>query len=112
MNQIAKISYAQSTDPWLKRKVVNVVELATGRKKITDIYEQLKKEPFQIPKFFSRGIQLGQLSLKYNQEMETDSERWAPSFCRKSSIWNNRRLILCDIAAEYAETFEYCLITV
>jgi len=40
MNQIAKISYAQSTDPWLKRKVVNVVELATGRKKITDIYEQ------------------------------------------------------------------------
>ena len=78
MNQIAKISYAQSTDPWLKRKVVNVVELATGRKKITDIYEQLKKEPFQIPKFFSRGIKLGQLSLKYNQEWKYRFRKMGP----------------------------------
>ena len=52
MNQIAKISYAQSTDPWLKRKVVNVVELATGRKKITDIYEQLKERTVSNPEIF------------------------------------------------------------
>ena len=107
MNQIAKISYAQSTDSWLKRKVVNIVELATGRKKITDIYEQLKKEPFQIPKFFSRGIQLGRLSLKYNQEMEAQIPKDGPLvFVANHPFGIIDGLILCDIAPqEYVETF-------
>ena len=110
MNQIAKISYVQSTDPWLKRKVVNVVELATGRKKITDIYEQLKKEPFQIPKFFSRGIQLGQLSLKYNQEMEVQIPKDGPLvFVANHPFGIIDGLILCDIAARVRGDFRILL---
>ena len=110
MNQIAKISYAQSTDSWLKRKVVNIVELATGRKKITDIYEQLKKEPFQIPKFFSKGIQLGQLSLKYNQEIEEQIPKSGPLvFVANHPFGIIDGLILCDIAARIRGDFRILL---
>tara|TARA_B100001093_G_scaffold470522_1_gene492039 strand:+ start:188 stop:1054 length:867 start_codon:yes stop_codon:yes gene_type:complete len=110
MDRTDTISYAQPGDPWFKRKVVNFVELATGREKITSIYGQLKDEPFQIPKFFSKGIQLSRLCLKYNQEMEAHIPKDGPLvFVANHPFGIIDGLILCEIAARIRGDFRILL---
>ena len=61
-----------------RKKLVNMIELASGRDRITKIYDDLKREPFQIRRFFSRGIELGKLELSYNRAVEGEIPQTGP----------------------------------
>ena len=43
LKPIPKLSYVQDSDSWLKKKLVNIIELASGRDRITKIYDELNK---------------------------------------------------------------------
>ena len=107
---IPKLSYAQDSDSWLKKKVVNFIEVASGRDRITAIYDDLKGEPFQIPRFFSRGIELGKLELSYNRAVERKIPQTGPLvFIANHPFGIIDGLILCEIASRLRGDFRILL---
>lgn len=110
MKPIPKLSYAQDSDSWLKKKVVNFIEVASGRDRITAIYDDLKGEPFQIPRFFSRGIELGKLELSYNRTVEREIPQTGPLvFIANHPFGVIDGLILCEIASRLRGDFRILL---
>ncbi len=108
--QAATISYVQSSDSWLKRWLVNGIEVATGRNKLTEIYRLLQQEPFETPGFFSRGIQLGGLNLDYNRADEQLIPRDGPLvFIANHPFGIADGLILCELAARLRGDFRILL---
>ena len=107
---VPKLSYAQDSDSWLKKKVVNFIEVASGRDRITAIYDDLKGEPFQIPRFFSRGIELGKLELSYNRAVERKIPQTGPLvFIANHPFGIIDGLILCEIASRLRGDFRILL---
>jgi len=110
MAPIPVLSYAQSSDPWLKQKMVNLLEVATGRNQITSIYEALKQEPFRASRFFSKGIELSRLTLDYNRENEDlIPERGPLVFVANHPFGIIDGLILCEIASRTRGDFRILL---
>ena len=68
----AKITYAQDTDPWLKRAFINAIEVMSGRRHLTSIYDDLCSEPFEIPRFFTRGLDLAGVEVLCNCDKKGD----------------------------------------
>ena len=110
MKPLPKLSYAQESDPWLKQKIVNFIEVITGRNQLTEIYDNLKDEPFLIPRFFSRGIELGKLELSYNRAEEQTIPQAGPLvFIANHPFGIIDGLILCEIAARIRGDFRILL---
>ena len=110
MAPIPVLSYAQSSDPWLKQKMVNLLEVATGRNQLTSIYETLKQEPFRISRFFRKGIELSRLTLDYNRENEDlIPERGPLVFVANHPFGIIDGLILCEIASRTRGDFRILL---
>lgn len=104
------ISYVQECDPWLKRRLVDLVELASGREKLTEIYFKLKEEPFEIPRFFTRAIELGGLNLQYNRYVDQRIPRDGPLvFVANHPFGIVDGLILCELAARTRGDFRILL---
>ena len=110
LKPIPKLSYVQDSDSWLKKKLVNMIELASGRDRITKIYDDLKREPFQIRRFFSRGIELGKLELSYNRAVEGEIPQTGPLvFIANHPFGIIDGLILCEIASRLRGSFKILL---
>ena len=53
-----RVSYVEAEDPWLRRTVIRVLELATGRRRLEAVYDQLKAKPFEIHQFFDDALRI------------------------------------------------------
>ena len=104
------ISYVQACDPWLKRQMVEFIEVVSGREALTDIYLALKQEPFEIPRFFTRAIELGGLTLDYNRHDEKKIPEDGPLvFVANHPFGIVDGLILCELAARTRGDFRILL---
>ncbi len=104
------ITYAQDSDPWLKRWIINAIEVLSGRHLLTDIYAQLKKEPFQIPHFFTRGLQLGHVTMIYNRFDERKIPKAGPVvFIANHPNGIIDGVIMCEIASRTRGNFKILL---
>ena len=62
------ISYVQPTDPWLVQKFISGVEILFGRKKLESIYDDLKKQPFDVLSFFTAALKATQIESCYDTQ--------------------------------------------
>ncbi len=61
-------SYAAPDDPWLKRKVIGAVEVATGRDHIKRLYLLHQQMEWDGAGFFSTAIKALSINLQYSRE--------------------------------------------
>ena len=104
------ISYVQESDSFLKKTLVNLIETATGREKLTDIYRILRQEPFEITRFFRKGIELGNLKLVYNRYDEARIPGEGPLILIANHPFGIvDGLILCEVASRIRGDFRILL---
>ena len=104
------ISYVQESDSFLKKHLVNLIEILTGREKLTDIYRILRQDPFEIPRFFKKGIELGNLELFYNRYDEQHIPGEGPLvFIANHPFGIVDGLILCELASRIRGDFRILL---
>lgn len=108
--EAATISYVQASDTFLKRHLVNLIEVATGREKLTEIYRILRQDSFEIAPFLAKGIELGSLDLQYNRYAEQQIPKDGPLvFIANHPFGIVDGLILCELAARTRGDFRILL---
>jgi putative hemolysin len=97
---LPRISYVQPEDPWLRSRLISMLEILTGRRKVEKVYHQLKREPFSAERFFGRGLELADISYSSDPAAEADIPREGPLvFIANHPFGVVDGTILCDIAA-------------
>ncbi len=104
---LPSISYVQPGDPWLRSQLVSLLEIMTGRRKIEKVYRQLKREPFAIDRFFSRGLELAGISYQRDASAEARIPQDGPViFIANHPFGVVDGTMLCDIAARTRGNFK------
>lgn len=105
--ELPTISYVQPGDPWLRSRLISLLEVLTGRRKVEKVYHQLKREPFEVERFFSRGLELANISYTSDPAAETSIPRDGPLvFIANHPFGVVDGTMLCDIAARTRGNFK------
>ncbi len=101
------ISYVQPGDPWLRSRLISLLEILTGRRRVEKVYHQLKREPFDVENFFRRGLELADISYQRDARAEAEIPRQGPVvFIANHPFGVVDGTMLCDIAARTRGNFK------
>ena len=105
--RLPSITYVQPEDPWLQARLVGMLEILTGRRKVERVYHQLKHEPFDVTRFFSRGLELANISYTRDAAAESRIPKDGPLvFIANHPFGVVDGTMLCDIAARSRGNFK------
>jgi len=61
-----RVSYVQPDDPWLRARLIGLLEVCLGRRRIQQIYDELSAPPFDPAGFFGAALAAGGIELDYD----------------------------------------------
>ena len=101
-----KISFCQPGDPWILRKIIDLLEVIFGSKQVFTIYEKLKREPFEVANFFKGAMRETQVKCHYDQEKIKKIPKDGPLIIVANHPFGIvDGMIMCDIAARVRGDF-------
>ena len=101
-----KISFCQPGDPWILRKIIDLLEVIFGSKQVFAIYEKLKREPFEVANFFKGAMRETQVKCHYDQEKIKKIPKDGPLIIVANHPFGIvDGMIMCDIAAKVRGDF-------
>jgi len=96
-----KITYVQPEDPWLTRQLISTVERLFGRKQIETIYQNLKRGPFDIHRFFEMAFEKTDIERRYNGVKLSEIPETGPLvFVANHPFGIIDGMALCDMALQ------------
>ena len=102
-----KISFCQPGDPWILRKIIDLLEVIFGSKQVFAIYEKLKREPFEVANFFKGAMRETQVKCHYDQEKIKKIPKDGPLIIVANHPFGIvDGMIMCDIAARVRGDFK------
>ena len=102
-----KISFCQPGDPWILRKIIDLLEVIFGSKQVFAIYEKLKSEPFEVANFFKGAMRETQVKCHYDQEKIKKIPKDGPLIIIANHPFGIvDGMIMCDIAARVRGDFK------
>ena len=102
-----KISFCQPGDPWILRKIIDLLEVIFGSKQVFAIYEKLKSEPFEVANFFKGAMKETQVKCHYDQEKIKKIPKDGPLIIIANHPFGIvDGMIMCDIAARVRGDFK------
>jgi putative hemolysin len=104
--EIDTFSYADPTDPRLKRFFIRVIERMTGQPYLKWLYEENKAHPVPGESFWSAAIRKLELKLVYNEEELENWPRTGPLVVVANHPFGVLDgLIICEIVSKVREDF-------
>ena len=106
ISNAVKISFCQPGDPWILRKIIDLLEVIFGSKQVFAIYEKLKREPFEVANFFKGAMRETQVKCHYDQEKIKKIPKDGPLIIVANHPFGIvDGMIMCDIAAKVRGDF-------
>ena len=105
-----RVSYVQPDDSWLERRLIAVLELLSGRRRIERIYWQLKGRKLGIDNFFEEGLRAASIRIDMERDALAGLAPEAPLvFVANHPFGVVDGMVLCDIAVKLRGNFRIML---
>ncbi len=105
-----RVSYVQPQDSWLERRLIEMLELLSGRRRIERIYWQLKGRKLGVDNFFEEGLRAASIRLDMDRGMLAGLAPETPLvFVANHPFGVVDGMVLCDIAVKLRGNFRIML---
>lgn len=98
------LTYVQASDHFVRRQLIDKLEIALGRKKIESVYQDLKARDFPVQRFFAEAIKASGVEVVHHGLKPNEISVHGPvMFLANHPFGIIDGMVLCDIAVEFRE---------